>query len=63
MKKLVLSAAVAASLAAAPAIAQEAPAADPFISTQGESVALGVVGGMTLLVLIAASSDSSSGTD
>lgn len=61
MKKLILSAALAASLAAAPAIAQEAEV-DPFISTQGEGLALGVIGGMTLLVLIAAA-DSSSGTD
>ena len=53
-----------ASLAAMPAIAQDANDADPLIATQGHNTALGVVGGMTVLVLIAAAAnDSSSGTD
>lgn len=52
------------TLAAMPAIAQETSDADPFIATQGDNTALGVVGGMTVLVLIAAAAnDASSGTD
>ncbi|MDA7427484.1 hypothetical protein PGB28_03365 [Primorskyibacter aestuariivivens] len=65
MKALTLTACLAvSSLAALPAIAQDATDADPFIATQGDGTALGVVGGMTLLILIAAATnDSSSGTD
>lgn len=67
MKKLSIAAAAALAIAsAAPAVAQEnTVAADPFVATQStpEQIALGVIGGLTLLVLIAASGDSSSGTD
>ena len=66
MKKLSLAAVAALALAsAAPAVAQEnTVAADPFVATQGETTALGILGGVTLLILIAAASnDSSSGTD
>lgn len=63
MKKVLIGAAVAASLAV-PAFAQQAEtSADPFVSTQG-TTELAVIGGVTALVLIAAASgDSSSGTD
>lgn len=65
MKKLLIGAALAASLAV-PAVAQQADvAADPFVATQG-TTELAVIGGVTLLVLIAAASgnnNSSSGTD
>lgn len=64
MKKLLIGAALAASLAA-PSIAQQADvAADPFVASQG-TTELAIVGGMSLLILIAAASDngSSSGTD
>lgn len=67
MKKLMITAALAASLAA-PAVAQQsATSADPFVSTQGLGLGTGlaVVAGTTLLVIVAAASnaDSSSGTD
>lgn len=65
MKKFSMAAVAALAIAsAAPAVAQEnSVEADPFVSTQGnEGIALGVIGGLTLLVLIAASGDSSSGT-
>jgi len=65
MKNLLIGAALAASLAA-PAFAQQADvSADPFVATQG-TTELAVVGGMTMLVIIAAASgdnDSSSGTN
>lgn len=63
MKKLMISAALLASLAV-PALAQPAATAtDPFVSTQG-TTDLAVVGGMSVLVVIAAASngDGSSGT-
>ena len=57
MKKFLIPAAMAAALAV-PAIAQQADtSADPFASTQlvlGTSTTLAVVGGVTLLVLVAA---------
>ncbi len=65
MKKLMITAALAASLAV-PAVAQQAAtAADPFVSTQGATTGLAVVGGATALVIIAAAAngESSSGTD
>lgn len=68
MKKLSFAAAAALALAsAAPAVAQEnTVAADPFVATQNDDTAIYVVGGITILALIAAGSDnndSSSGTD
>ena len=65
MKKFTFAAAAAIALAsAAPAIAQQADvAADPFVASQG-TTELALIGGVTALVLIAAASgDSSSGTD
>lgn len=64
MKKLSIAAAAALAFAsAAPAVAQENVAADPFVATQG-TTELAVIGGVTLLVLIAAASnDGSSGSD
>lgn len=65
MKKFTFAAAAAIALAsAAPAIAQQADvAADPFVASQG-TTELAIIGGVTALVLIAAASgDSSSGTD
>ncbi|WP_323766281.1 hypothetical protein [Marinovum sp.] len=66
MKKLMITAAFAASFAI-PAVAdQTATAADPFVSTQGLGLTgIALVGGVTTLVVIAtvANADSSSGTD
>ncbi|MDQ2091489.1 hypothetical protein [Marimonas arenosa] len=57
MKKLALAATVAASMAAAPAFADETTKADPFVSTQGglgAGVGMAVVGVVTVVTLAAA---------
>lgn len=61
MKKFALAAAAAAALTtAAPVYAQQAPVADPFVSTQGfgEIPAIVIIGGVATIVAIAAASDS-----
>lgn len=61
MKKFLISAALVASIAA-PALAQQADtAADPFVATQN-TTELAVIGGVTLLVLLAAASNSGDGS-
>lgn len=66
MKKLTNMFAIAAlsAASAAPALAQDASEADPFVSTQGGGMAIttttGVVLGTTLLAFVLALSDSDS---
>ena len=49
---IVAAAALAAAVAAP--VAAEQKAADPFVSTQGDTTALAIAGGMAALVLIVA---------
>ena len=57
MKKLaIVLAATATMAAAAPAVAQEAPA-DPFVATQGVAITpLVIIGGAAVVVAVAAAS-------
>jgi hypothetical protein len=62
MKKLSILAAAALITAAAPAIAEEVPAdVDPFtqMTTISETPAIAIIGGVAVLVAIAASSGTS----
>ncbi|WP_417523450.1 hypothetical protein [Marinovum sp.] len=66
MKKFAMAATAALFVTAVPAVAQQTDtAANPFLSTQGTTELI-VVGGVTMLTILAATSNgsgSSSGTD
>lgn len=58
MKKISTIAAVAAlAFAAAAPVAADEKKADPFVSTQGSTTALAIVGGLSAVILIAAATE------